>query len=132
MNLLDLSNTEPIQPKSPLAESLPAGSLLAKILLTKENHCILDPNTLATSIDNVLKSVPRSIVTFYKNLIVAAIYERCKMDIPFDVQYTAVAGTSPNPYNSQAKAYGLDKVLDIPGESLVAFRETRKNIRSGH
>ena len=32
------------------------------------------------------------------------------------MQYTAVAGTSPNPYNSQAKAYGLDKVLDIPGE----------------
>ena len=50
-----ITQSQPILPESPLAESLPSGSLLANILLTKENQLIVDPynqtfNTLKNSL----------------------------------------------------------------------------------
>ena len=118
------TRSQPIEPNNPLAQALPPNSPLARILLTWEHLLLYNPKksrfstleklALAYNIDKTLHSVPHSIITYYKHLLTAATYERVNKDIPYEVQYTAVQGNSDNPYNAQAAAYGIDKLLDEP------------------
>ena len=114
--------TEPPPAESSILANLPEDSALAILLTNNDPFYVhtpgkhgLDPITeltLMRSIDETIQSVPHTLITLYTHLTVAAVYERLGRDIPMEVQYTAVPNGQENPYNKQATAYGIDKLLD--------------------
>ena len=117
---------EPPPAAQKILELLPGDSVLAIILKEpayfhlhkpgtppfKEFSTKLHELTLMNMIDQLIESVPQTVICLYTHLTVAAVYDRLNRDIPFEMRYTALPGGDPYPYNKQAEAYGLDKLLD--------------------
>ena len=120
--LREPSLMEPLPAEASILSQLSEDSALAIILKSNSHFMVHDPGTneldfptellIMKSLDDIIESVPNSVITLYTHLIVAATYERLGRDIPLDVQYTAIPDGQDYPYNAQATAYGIDKILD--------------------
>ena len=118
----ELSLLEPPPAEASILSQLPEDSALAIILSNNAQFMVHEPGSneidfatellIMKNFDYIIESVPNSVIALYTHLTVAANYERLGRDIPLDVQYTAIPDGQEHPYNLQASAYGIDKILD--------------------
>ena len=65
----------------------------------KEFSTKLHEPTLMNMIDQLIESVPQTVISLYTHLTVAAVYERLDRDIPLEMQYTALPDGQHYPYS---------------------------------